>query len=139
MIKSTQITMSDGSTKNIESIKVGDILKGYKNDTVTVWKLVWGQCNAYYVINNRLKVTQDHPILLQFNTGNAETIGEWTYEKLVKAKDIQPGDMLSKSDGTAEEVTSITTVSGQNLTFNLVTDANNLFIAEDIVVRGEDS
>lgn len=138
IIVGTQITMGDESTKNVEIVRPNDILKSYNGGNITVQNLVRGHGDEHYVINNRLKITGEHQILLLV-TINADgpngDAGATTYEKRVQVQDVQVGDNLIKSDGTTETVTSITTVLGQLLTFNFTSDGNHLYIAEDIVVR----
>ena len=70
-VEGTQVTLTDGSTKNIEDIQVNDLVLSYNKDiskleSKQVTKLLhhtqeeWG--SGYWIINNKLKVTQNHPM-----------------------------------------------------------------------------
>ncbi|HDO19864.1 MAG TPA: hypothetical protein ENG74_03965, partial [Thermoplasmatales archaeon] len=86
----TKIEMADGTTKNIEDIQVGDRVKSYDEKTGE-WKVgvvtkVFHHSpeemgDYYLVINNELRVTPNHPILVN---------GKW-----IKAGEIKIGDRLS--------------------------------------------
>jgi hypothetical protein len=85
----TKVTMADGTTKNIEDIKVGDIVKSYdtvnkvsKGKTVAkVYHHTPQEMTEYYlVINKNLKVTPNHPLFIN---------GVWK-----KSGDAKVGDSL---------------------------------------------
>jgi len=139
LIAGTQITMADGSTKNVEDVQENDILKGYdsNNDdtTVTVQRRILGGCNQYRFINSRIKITSEQLVLVQIQINRGSAFPPATYEKLLDVKNLQVGDNLVKSDGTTETVTSITTVDGPNPTLNFEIDGNELYIVEGVVVQ----
>ncbi|HEC94537.1 MAG TPA: hypothetical protein ENI45_01055, partial [Thermoplasmatales archaeon] len=85
----TQIMMADGSLKDIEDIEVGDLVKSY--DTVSgEWRVgvvvkvfhhsPGEMTNYYLVFNGDLRVTPNHPILVD---------GEW-----IKAEELKVGDVF---------------------------------------------
>jgi len=66
----TPIALSDGTEKPIEDVKVGDIVLSYdeerKSNVASIVKKTFyhpeEQSNGYLVINNKLKVTPNHPV-----------------------------------------------------------------------------
>jgi hypothetical protein len=122
LIAGTQIMMADGTIKNVEDITVGDLVWGYGYSSVSVLELKPGRWNEYYIINNRLKITWEHPVML--NTGF-----------LVMVRDLKIGDRMVRYNGATEEITSIITVKGETPTYNFITNNNHLYIADGIVVH----
>lgn len=121
LIAGTQIRMANGTTKNVENIQIGDILVGYPNLSVTVRELKPNRCNEYYIINNRLKITWEHPVMVN--------------KRLRMVKNLHIGDNMIKYDGTSEIITSIIIINGEIPTYNFIVDKNHLYIADDIVVH----
>ena len=108
----TQVTLTDGSYKNIEDVKVGDLVKSYddvnkKEITGIVTKTLRHtpeeMTDYYVVVNNKLRVTPNHCIYVD---------GSW-----VPAGDLVAGDRVSTSK-TA--VRSIEKVYTQVPTYDLV-------------------
>ena len=135
LIAGTKIRMWNGTTKNVENIQKGDLLTGYDLKKpfapfVVVQELKPNNWNQYYVINNRLKITYEHPVMVK-----DKVVGDHTISGLVEVRKLEVGDNMVRYDGTTEAITSITTVDGQTPTYNFIVDANHLYIAEDIVVH----
>jgi len=104
----TQIEMGDGSLKNIEDIKVGDIVSSYdENNDIPVNGTVTEvfhhspleMVDYYIVLNNDLKVTPNHPIMVD---------GEW-----IDAGELKIGDKCS-----GNVITSIERVYNRVPTYN---------------------
>lgn len=114
----TKIRMADKSTKNIEDIEIGDLVKSrdYENDIDTVGEVVEvfhhspeEMTDYYLIINNELKVTPNHPIRLN--------------NKWVPAGEIKIGDFFG------EEITSIEKIYKKVPTYNFeVKDYHNYII-----------
>jgi len=124
----TQVTMADGTHKNIEDVLVGEIVKAYDIETgalvdasvTEVFHHSAEEMGEYYlIINERLKVTPNHP--MYFN-------GEWE-----AAAFIEPSAILSTVNGD-ELVYSIEEVYEQVSTYDIEVAGYPHFIADDIVV-----
>ncbi|MFN7832242.1 MAG: hypothetical protein ACK5Q2_09685, partial [Bacteroidota bacterium] len=90
LLHGTQILMADGSNKAVEDIQVGDLVTsvaltgldsqnengwqtyqtsffGPSPNTASVVGVLNAQFDAYYVINNKLRITFEHPVLIKRN------------------------------------------------------------------------
>ena len=113
----TPILLSDGTTKNVEDLQVGDQVISYNIDglgetddyanwsttefngtavTSSITANVLDTYSKYYLFNNVLKVTYEHPILI-------DRAGTYSWER---AEDIVVGDKFFNSSGIWMEVTS---------------------------------
>jgi hypothetical protein len=125
LLAGTQIMMSNGSTRNVEHIVVGDVLKSMNGTLVTVMELKPNRFHEHYVLNGKLKITYEHPVLIVEN-GNY---------RLVNTEHLKIGDMMLKYDGTTERLDTVVIVENETPTFNFVVDGLHLYVAEGIVVH----
>jgi hypothetical protein len=127
----TKVTMADNSFKNIEEIKIGDLVKSYDTDaqkiiTTKVVKTFHHTADEmmqyYLIINDNLKVTPNH--LMYVNN-------EWK-----PAEDIEIGDKLIDTNEEEITVKTIERVYQKVPTYNLIVDhkVHNYF-AENILVH----
>ena len=118
-VKGTSIEMADGTTKLIEKIRVGDVLKGMKisdapeDDTIIGWST-----DTLNLIETEVVVMGIRPYASQrihnFNNGLIETSeshahfikrgNDWSFKQ---ARNIQVGDFLVDKEGNSIEITSI--------------------------------
>ena len=91
LLAGTKILMADGTTKNIEDIKVGDLVKAFnfltgKDDVAKVTKVFHHsreEMGDYYlVIDGWLRITPNHPLLVR---------GKWIYAGLLQEGQELPG------------------------------------------------
>ena len=118
----TPIWMKNGSYKNIDQLIVGDVLRGFTTPTMldesvpgwmdwtdpdlnsgsiedaTVTNIYQHTHQGYYLINNALKVTGNHPFLIF-----KDSLWQW-----VLVKDMASGDIMLGGDGGNVSVTSHT-------------------------------
>jgi hypothetical protein len=123
-VAGTQVTMADGSLKNIEDVCLGDKVISFdvtKRTTVsaTVTKIYHHtpeEMGDYYlVINNKLKVTPNHPLLMSdYSSKNAGN--------------LKSGDVLLKTSGS-NSITSIVKVYEHVPTYNLVIEPHGCYYA----------
>jgi len=126
--ENTLITLHNGLSKPIKYLYVGEKVISYKinNDTteesinwignisdgifdVSVVKNITKKyVKGYYVINDILKVTPDHPIMLK------DSSGLWKWKK---TNEIKVGNKLFKEDGT---IMNINTIIYMNVYINVV-------------------
>jgi len=124
----TRIAMADGSYKNIENIKVGDMVKSYdvtnkRLERARVTKLYHhskDEMSDYYlIINKSLGVTPNHPLHINGRWGHAE--------------DAKVGDLLFGMDGSNVSITSIEKVFQQTPTYNLEIEGQETYFVNGVL------
>jgi len=117
----TQVTMADGTYKNIEDVVVGDMILScdrYRGTTkqVMVSKIFHhtpDEMGDYYlIINGDLRITPNHLLFID---------GLWRY-----AEDVLVGDCLLGVDGKYSEIVSIEQVFESVPTYNFAVDSGML-------------
>jgi hypothetical protein len=121
-LSGSQILMADGTTKNIEDLQIGDLIKSFdeKNQIITVDEVeeVFHDSpdqmitDHYLVLNNELKVTPDH--LLYVN-------GQW-----IPAGDLNTGDLFADK----AYVTSIEKIFERVPTYNMETKVYHTYLVK---------
>lgn len=142
----TKITMSDGTLRNIEDLRAGDVIKSYSivglDPTVeTAWStFATASLNAtpttttviqalsapytYYFKILDLNVTWEHPLLVRRN-------GIWRF---YMAQDIVPGDFLWRA-GIALPIGSITRVDENFIGYNIDTEVEDTYVANGYIAH----
>ena len=148
----TLITMADGSTKKIESLNIGDEVRSvriqglpldfdaedtWKNwigwpssttlelSTAHVFDIYFDFYDSYYLVNNDLKVTWEHPFFVWRN-------GNYSFKK---TNELQVGDRIYTP---TEEFTSITSIVLKNEyieTVNLNVEPHDVYFANGLLVH----
>jgi hypothetical protein len=129
----TQVTLSNGSSKSIEDIKVGDMVQGYD---VSLDKLVPEKVLKTYIhidggepiimINNMLKATANHPFYVE---------GKW-----VSADKLKIGDKLTYLNGHEVKnvsVMSLVPESPLDKVYNLTVSDQHDYFANGILVHNK--
>lgn len=124
----TQITMANGTTKAIRDVKAGDtVLTRSQNDSKpvagTVLRTHSAQVAGYLIINEHLKVTENH--ILNVN-------GEWQ-----EAGSIKIGDELLGKDGKPVRVTSLEWQAGKFTVYNLEIERYHTYFADGVWVHND--
>ena len=128
-LEGTKILMSDGTSKNIENVQVGNKILTRASDNSpqlvvdTVVNTYRHAVTDYLTINNSLNVTWIHRIYIN----NA-----WH-----EAKDARVGDMLLDEYGNFVKITSITPHLGQFVVYNLTTSHYHTFFANGFYVHND--
>jgi hypothetical protein len=148
LVYGTKVLMYDGSYKNVEDLIIGDIVKSlsinglaagselawkefsttdfnYEEGLSIIYNIQDDSFNEYYVINNNLKVTFEHPIFIKRND---ECI-------FVQAENLTIGDYLFKSNNEFEIITSIDIIDEQIQTININIEENDVYFGNDILVH----
>ena len=141
----TKITMSDGTKKNIEEVKVGDSIlsfdKGQKLQSAIVYEMESPMREGYYNVllddKTVLKVTDEHPLYFKNPSSNEEGWASFSPEKTkqdskMKVKQLTLGSLLKKEDGTWSRIVNIEYILGSVQTYNLKKVQGNSFFAEGI-------
>ena len=145
-IAGTKVTMSDGTLKNIENVKVGDKVKGHKEDNIVI-KLdptLLGDRKLYsFNDNEHYFFTSEHPFMTEEGWKSIkpektkERDGVELYDQL--KGDLKVGDKLVTDNGPIK-VTDIKSKEMNNpemplYNFNVSND--NSYIADDYVVHNK--
>lgn len=125
----TKISMADGSLKNIEDIKIGDVILTRENDFSsrlskdTVVRKFEHIVGEYLVINGSLKVTSVHRM---FVNGRWKTAGE-----------IRTGDFFVDFNGKSVRVNSIQKVLSRVKVYNFETARLHTYFADSVYVHND--
>lgn len=128
-LQGTKITIGNGSLKNIEDVRIGDVILTRASDLSnalvqdTVTNTFQHQVIEYLTINNSLNITPIHRIFVN----NA-----W-----ITAQEIKIGDKLLSSNGSFIQVDSIKKHTGSFTVYNLTTQKFHTFFADGIYVHNE--
>lgn len=142
----TLITMADGTTRQIKTLRPGDRVASFKITGLpeapeTAWEswqtaslsLVATPATVKEVFKQRfdgyfqlldLKVTYEHPLLTRRN-------GIWAFRQV---QDIKPGDMLWKN-GMSIPVDRMTYVRGEIETYNLNVEDTDVYLANGFMAH----
>jgi hypothetical protein len=143
-IAGSLVTMSDGTVKIIEDIKVGENLLGYEgsyNKVLQLWQHAIHERIIFNVNNGLLETTSAHPIL---------TTEGWKAFDPKKSMQQHPGmvitllnngDTLVKMSVTGEILEEIVTSISSTLckvpVYNFDVSGNNTYIVNDVVVHNK--
>jgi len=122
----TKITMADGSYKNIEDIKVGDMVISFNFETkeyssAKVNKVIKRK-DPLVIINNILRVAPDEPIYLADG-------------KVKDAEDIKVGDSLINEKGGQVKVNTVESNIELVDTYDFTLEKNFNFFADGYLVH----
>jgi len=150
-VQGTPVVMSDGTTKAIESIAIGDVVKSFKHSSLDAsnndaWK-TWTtpeiadgsfgtatvtsitgtkKATEYYWINYNLKVTANHPMV----------VFKDNVFKFVTVSNIAVGDYIVNEDGTLEEIFANDKVTVNCLAYNFDVETDDTYIVRGGNDRG---
>lgn len=124
----TLISMADGSSKPIEMINVGDQVKAFDFQGLTivsanVSKAFSAMRSSYYVLNQTIKVSSDHPFYVQ---------GRW-----VNTHDLKIGDKLLGENGAEVDVISKVLVPEEIQVYNMTVDGVHNYFAGGVLVHNK--
>jgi len=124
----TKIHLSNSLDKSIEHMKPGDVIKSYsfkeskfiKNKVLEL--LIHKNLNGYLLINNEIKVTEEHLF--------------WNTKEWVRAKDLKIGDKIFNIQGTNTKISKIRKINGTNKVYNLHLEVSpHNYFAENLLVH----
>lgn len=149
-IEGTNITLADGSQVLIETLQVGDVLKSFAIDTLSLYSddntvlTTWNtetltgtestasitsitpvQVSEIVVINDLLKTTPDHRHLVKHD-------GVWSF---VIASNVIVGDIMIDINNNEVEVTSVETQEVEKTVYKMDVETLDVFYAENILTH----
>lgn len=131
------VTMADGSTKRIQDVVEGDLVKGNTGDnSVLEVKIIRGPFYLFSINNSDHFVTSSHPFL---TTDGWKSFNKYVSRQLhpdLNIEQLEIGDTLVTQNGnvTLESFTSISQVLP---VFNLNVDGDDTYIVNDFIVHNK--
>jgi len=118
-LEDSKVLMADGSSKNIQDIKKGDLIKSQAdNETELTEKEVLGniesKAHSYAIINKLLRLTIDEKLLTQ--------------KGFKPIKDIRILDCVYTYEGNFQKISSIEYIVDDKLVYNLDIGSNSFFV-----------
>ena len=147
------IGMFDGSTKQVQDVEVGDVVKSYWPDNMSLsdmdyrdytttnltgsfsGSIVVGissdEISDYYVLNGSKKLSKANSSYSDsdYFVKSGDT---WSWKKV---SDISTGDYLLQGDGTELEVTSLTEEAAETTFYSLDVEDIDTYFQSDILVH----
>ena len=142
------VEMGDGTFKKVEELELGEVVKSlsingldasiednwkdfytnefeYEEGLSIITNISDNSFTEYYVINNNLKLTFEHPVFIK----RAEVCMFTQTESLVI------GDYLYKDNGQFELVSSIDIIDDYVQTININIEENDVYFANGVLVH----
>jgi len=138
----TKISMSDGSTKPIEEIRVGDVVKGTdrsKNNVLSLYHFILGNQPIYSINSGRYFVTKPHPFMTTEGWKAIDPIAAKKWNPNLKITQLKKGDILMTNDGGKVVVENIQSKKLPYNTpiYNFEVDGDNTYYADDYLVHNK--
>jgi hypothetical protein len=148
LVYGTMVEMGDGTFKKVEDLELGEVVKslaiaGLDTNIEDNWKEFYtadfeyeeglsiitnifdNSFTEYYVINNKLKLTFEHPVFIK----RAEVC------MFIQTENLVIGDYIFKENGQFELVTSIDIIGDYVQTININIEENDVYFADGILVH----
>jgi len=146
LVAGTKIIMADGSEKNIEEVKVGDIILskiGSQVRSVEVLRTEAPMSDGYYIIRlkdgTKLRLTDEHPVYSRGKNwedwASIEPKATLEYSKF-SVKRLEAGAEVFSLNGWIG-IEAIDFVPGKIKTFNLNEVEGNVFFADGVMVHNK--
>ena len=133
-LRDTPITLADGTSKPISSVKAGDVLltcaldgSAAKSRVQDIYSLEVDGYLEVQIGSITLKVTEEHPFF----------VGDGAFRTAVS---LRPGDTVYAFDGRAlrpESIASIRKIDSRVTVFNLSAESPNTFLANGFLVHNK--
>ena len=137
-LEGTMITMVDGKQLPIENIQVGMKVLSFNektnkithNKVLEVFHHTIEETNAYLIINDKIKVTENHVMYVPNDRYTEDDGHIW-----LRADHIEVGDYLYDKELNKMKVTSIKKVNESVVTYNFEVENTHTYFAENVIVH----
>ena len=144
-VYNTQVTMADGTYKNIQDVKIGEKVKGLNSSINTVIGLDRPSIGSRgtFIVNNSVEMTGEHPMLstdgikvadLELFYEHKESHGR--YNNIEEPTKLEIGDILITDEGFIEVKSIVKSLirPSNEIVYDLLVDGNHTYIADGFVV-----
>ena len=141
----TNISLADGSTIPIQNVQIGQKVKAYNPgngqiEVGTVSETFVRQSERYLLVNNSLKVTPNHPMLVVKQSSSAVkpvSLSPYLASDLqwVQMENLKVGDLLVASDGSHVPIKSIEAFDEPVEVYNFTVLPQHTYVAGGFVVH----
>ena len=148
LVYGTMVEMGDGTFKKVEDLELGEVVKslaitGLDTNIEDNWKEFYtnnfeyeeglsiitnifdNSFTQYYIINNNLKLTFEHPVFIK----RAEVC------IFTQTENVVIGDYIFKENGQFELITSIDIIDDYVQTININIEENDVYFADGVLVH----
>ncbi len=141
----TKVTLSDGQSRNIEDVKINDVIlsqdeNGNKTSS-TVKKVISpisdNMCQINFEGGDSLSVTKSHPLFTDKGWRAIDSDAAILENSELSVSNLLIGDKLLKENGEQVTVKSIACRSEKIQTYNLTVDNAHTFYADNILVHNK--
>ena len=134
-IPKTPITMEDGTTKRIDEIKVGDIVKSEEGtSTVEKIRIHEGKFDVYSLNGSEFFVTAEHPFKTEKGWKAIDPHETWVHHG-IESNVLEIGDVLLKN-GNKETLETISKSDVQvDKVYSLILDNEHVYYVYDYLVH----
>lgn len=137
-VAGTQVTMADGSLKNIEDVAIGEQLKDGKGKNVTVQSLKrYPTNNAKFSINGGAYFfTANHPFLTTDGWKSLDPAASEEESPGLAVSKMKAGDILIRESGV-EVILVLDSIQTEETVYNFTLDDSHEYIADGYVVHNK--
>lgn len=144
-VEGTKILMADGSHKNIEDVKLGDVvigMDGSHNEVLEFLRPTLGDTGATMMaFNGGLPfMTSDHPVFVRGQGWKSFDPAMTEKKYFMPVGKYEIGDIIETADGNGFEIKSIEEYSDQDqdqVIYNFRLSGNHTYIADGLVVHNK--
>jgi hypothetical protein len=142
------VEMGDGTFKKVEDLELGEVVKSlaiagldasiednwkdfytnnfeYEEGLSIITNIFDNSFTQYYIINNNLKLTFEHPVF----TKRAEVC------MFIQSENLVIGDYIFKENGEFEIIHSIDIIDDYVQTININIEENDVYFADGVLVH----
>lgn len=156
-ISGSSIEMYDGTTKQVQDVQIGDVVKSYKpvglpdesfyrdwesysstdlSGSVASGSVVIRTFNSnhfgHYLVNNSIKIPIMNQSLMKGSRYFLKQGSTWSF---AKPSEISVGDYLFDKDGNEVEITSVSEVGENNTFYSLDVEDIDTYFTSDVLVH----
>ena len=156
-ISGSSIEMYDGTTKQVQDVQIGDVVKSYKpvglpdesfyrdwesysstdlSGSAASGSVVIRTFNSnhfgHYLVNNSIKIPVMNQSLMKGSRYFLKQGGTWSF---AKPSEISVGDYLFDKDGNEVEITSVSEVGENNTFYSLDVEDIDTYFTSDVLVH----